>query len=156
MAKKILTIVAHDEDNNLENLLNYIKKTGNIGHSFSIVVDPEDKKYKKVFSWDGDGSDSIYEIDVKLEDEVKESKDNPTNDEKSIMKWAKNIADNYRTGNDVGIYGQLYDAAVDLGLYDEHWHEIDKRYQYASNEDFSDWKRIYFILIGKSKGESWK
>lgn len=54
---KTITVTCRDSDNTLEELLQYIKKIGNTGHSFSIVVD-EDKK----FYWDGDGSDAIFEI----------------------------------------------------------------------------------------------
>lgn len=58
-AKKIIVVECCDQDNNLENLLNYIKKNGNGGHSFTIVVDPDMKESTKRFSWDGDGSDRI-------------------------------------------------------------------------------------------------
>ena len=48
----------------LAKLLTYIKRTGNIGHSFDIVVDPDNKEHKMSFGWDGDGSDSISSIKV--------------------------------------------------------------------------------------------
>ena len=64
---KTITITCKDGDNNLEDLLNYIKSNGNIGHSFNIVVDPDDKERRKEFGWDGDGSDSIRDIKVKQE-----------------------------------------------------------------------------------------
>lgn len=58
-----ITVVARDEYGKLAELLNYIKKIGNGGHSFSIIVDPDgDDKAK--FDWDGDGSDAIKEIKV--------------------------------------------------------------------------------------------
>lgn len=60
---KTITITCRDQDNELENMLNHIKKTGNCGHSFSILVDPDDKEAKK-FHWDGDGNDYIQEIKV--------------------------------------------------------------------------------------------
>ena len=59
-----IQIEANDEDGKLSDLLNYIKHVGNIGHSFSIVVDPGDREHEKRFSWDGDGSDRINEIQV--------------------------------------------------------------------------------------------
>lgn len=62
---KVITITCQDLDNSLEDLLNHIKDSGNIGHSFSIIVDPDNREYKKEFGWDGDGSDRIYSIDVK-------------------------------------------------------------------------------------------
>ena len=61
---KIITIECNDYDNELENLLNYIKSNGNTGHSFDIIVDPDDKERRKVFNWDGDGSDSIRNIKI--------------------------------------------------------------------------------------------
>jgi len=59
-----IVIEANDGDSKLSDLLNYIKHVGNIGHSFSIVVDPGDREHEKRFSWDGDGSDHINEIRV--------------------------------------------------------------------------------------------
>ena len=61
---KVITITCNDYENNLEELLNYIKSTGNIGHSFEVVVDPDNKDYKKSFGWDGDGGDSISDIKI--------------------------------------------------------------------------------------------
>ena len=46
-------------------MLNYIKSLGNVGHTFSIVVDPDSKEGKKTFEWDGDGNDKIYYIKFK-------------------------------------------------------------------------------------------
>lgn len=46
-------------------LLNYIKELGNIGHSFTVVVDPGNTDHEKKFEWDGDGADHISNI-VKL------------------------------------------------------------------------------------------
>ena len=50
---------------NLEKLLTCIKKTGNKGHSFTIVVDPDlsqENGGNQKFGWDGDGADRIIEI----------------------------------------------------------------------------------------------
>lgn len=51
-----------DKGGNLKNLLEYIKKIGNKGHSFGIDVDKDNSDYKSYFSWDGDGSDYIESI----------------------------------------------------------------------------------------------
>ena len=56
---KEITITCRDLDNTLEELIKYIKSIGNGGHTFIIDVDG------KKFEWDGDGSDSIFEIKVK-------------------------------------------------------------------------------------------
>lgn len=53
----------------LEKLLTYVKQTGGIGHSFSIVVDPDDSEYRKTFGFDGDGPDRIIDIKTKKIDE---------------------------------------------------------------------------------------
>ena len=57
-----IIVLTRDRDSNLFNLLNHIKSLGNIGHSFTIVVDPDNKE-GKTFSWDGDGSDFIKSIE---------------------------------------------------------------------------------------------
>ena len=57
-----ITITCRDQDNSLKDLLAYIQKIGNIGHSFSIIVDPDDRKYIHKFGWDGDGGDYIKDI----------------------------------------------------------------------------------------------
>jgi hypothetical protein len=59
---QIITLKVRDNENRLKDLLEYIKGIGNIGHSFSIIVDPDDSDYKKEFFWDGDGSDYIKDI----------------------------------------------------------------------------------------------
>jgi hypothetical protein len=48
----------------LEPLLDHIKKTGAIGHTFDIVVDPDNSDYRKRFGFDGDGPDRIHDIKV--------------------------------------------------------------------------------------------
>lgn len=60
---KTITIICRDNEDSLENLLQYIRKSGNIGHSFSIIVDPKSDG-EKSFGWDGDGSDYIKDIKV--------------------------------------------------------------------------------------------
>lgn len=62
-------IVARDIDGNLQKLLEHIKKIGNIGHSFSIIVDPANKDYTLNTGWDGDGSDHIKDVKVEEIDE---------------------------------------------------------------------------------------
>jgi hypothetical protein len=62
----IYEISCRDYDNALKNLLECIKAIGNTGHSFSIIVDPEEKEGLKdrTFYWDGDGADHIKEIKI--------------------------------------------------------------------------------------------
>lgn len=54
-------IDCNDQDHNLFELIKYIAKIGNTGHSFSITVDPG-ADTEKSFGWDGDGSDSIRAV----------------------------------------------------------------------------------------------
>lgn len=46
----------------LSKIINNIKSRGNTGHSYSIVLDPDDKNPGE-FGWDGDGSDRIDKIE---------------------------------------------------------------------------------------------
>lgn len=59
---KTYVIKCVDGSNSLLELLKYIKANGNGGHSFKIVVDPNNKEEEKIFFWDGDGPDRITEI----------------------------------------------------------------------------------------------
>jgi len=58
----IIEVECNDTEGELARLLTYIQSTGNIGHSFEIVVDPDNSQYKMTFGWDGDGSDRIRQI----------------------------------------------------------------------------------------------
>lgn len=57
-----IVVTYRDDENDLEELLNYIKSNGNGGHSFEIVVDPDMKENKKTFYWDGDGICFIKDV----------------------------------------------------------------------------------------------
>jgi hypothetical protein len=65
--QKTIVVKCNDQDDTLEDLLNYIKTNGNTGHSFSIVVDPKSPSMK-TFGWDGDGSDSIKSINTSFKE----------------------------------------------------------------------------------------
>jgi hypothetical protein len=56
---KTIVLECRDEEDNLEKLLDYIKRTAAIGHSFVVEVDPEDREFRRRFSIDGDGADKI-------------------------------------------------------------------------------------------------
>lgn len=60
---KIITIECVDCEDSLEEIINEIKNRGNVGHSFSIVIDPDDRN-RKTLGWDGDGGDYIGDIKV--------------------------------------------------------------------------------------------
>ena len=57
-------VIKYDGDFDLAGLLLYINKIGAVGHSFSIVVDPDDKENEKKFGFDGDGSDRIHSVEI--------------------------------------------------------------------------------------------
>lgn len=84
---KVIKVECRDVEDNLKNLLEYLKQIGNGGHSFEIVVDPDSKDHRKKFFWDGDGSDRIFDISVEKDSEFSDS--NPPEDSQARIKWAK-------------------------------------------------------------------
>ena len=61
---KRVVMYIKDRDNTIEELLKYIKKLTDDGHSFTVDVDINDKEYQKHFCIDGDGSDRIRDLTV--------------------------------------------------------------------------------------------
>jgi ADP-ribose pyrophosphatase YjhB (NUDIX family) len=59
-----MTIDLDDDENQLARLLAYIKENSEVGHSFDVVVDPDDPELAKKFYIDGDGAFRIREIAV--------------------------------------------------------------------------------------------
>lgn len=57
-----IVVNVRDLENSLLRLIDYIQKTAGPGHSFDVVVDPEDSEYKKSFFIDGDGDFFIKDI----------------------------------------------------------------------------------------------
>ena len=51
-----LTVSVRGDDGGLRKLLAYIRDTAGIGHSFDVVVDPDDSEHRKRFDIDGDGA----------------------------------------------------------------------------------------------------
>lgn len=80
-------------------LLKYIQKVAQMGHSFDVVVDPDNKEYDKKFPVDGDGADKIRQIGVFKIEEEKESMANDENDKdfqeyyKKMLKGNKNLTE---------------------------------------------------------------
>lgn len=63
-----IKIVARNPEGTLVKLLDHIAASGNTGHSFSILVDPDLPKAdggQVLFGWDGDGPDMIKSISSK-------------------------------------------------------------------------------------------
>lgn len=61
---KTITIYLDDDDGHLEEILNAIKDQSGTGHCLSVMLD-NGKEKNQNFQFDGDGSDRIYEIEVK-------------------------------------------------------------------------------------------
>lgn len=57
-----IVIELDDADGNLAKLLAHIKETAAVGHSFDVVVDPDDSEHRKRFFFDGDGAFKIRRI----------------------------------------------------------------------------------------------
>lgn len=51
-----LTVSVRGDDGGLRKLLAHIRDTAGIGHSFEVVVDPDNSEYRKRFDIDGDGA----------------------------------------------------------------------------------------------------
>ena len=68
-SEKSLQLSISDSEGQINKLLSTIQHYTSIGHSFKVVVDPDDSEYERSFYIDGDGSDKIFDIEVILEDE---------------------------------------------------------------------------------------
>jgi len=55
-----IEIYCRDRENSLVKILSAIAGKGNVGHSFEIIIDPDNQPIK--IGWDGDGSDYIKKI----------------------------------------------------------------------------------------------
>ena len=58
----VLEIKLRDPDNQLIQLIEYIRVCAGPGHSFDVVVDPDSSEGRKSFFMDGDGSFFIRQI----------------------------------------------------------------------------------------------
>lgn len=70
--EKHYVLTVRDESDEIYNLLKCISDVSRMGHSFNVVVDPNNDKYESKFYIDGDGTDKIYDITV---EEYKEESD---------------------------------------------------------------------------------
>ncbi len=72
--EKRIIITCRDAEKSIENLIRAIQGTANPGHSFPVVIDPDDSGYRQEFFIDGDGSDYIG--DITIEEYKEEIEDN--------------------------------------------------------------------------------
>jgi len=61
--KTEIKIEVRDPENQLIQLIDYIRKISGPGHSFEVIVDPDDSELKKSFFIDGDGAFFISKIE---------------------------------------------------------------------------------------------
>jgi len=50
-----IEIRLRDPDDQLLNLLKHLQVSANVGHSFNVIVDPDNKEHRGEFGIDGDG-----------------------------------------------------------------------------------------------------
>ena len=57
-------VTCRDQDETLKQIIECIMHCGNMGHTFSVIVDPDEKEglAERKFEWDGDGSDYIKDV----------------------------------------------------------------------------------------------
>lgn len=63
---KTITMQVNDPDNNIESMLEYIGGMAKSGHSFQVLVDPQNKG-EQSFYVDGDGPDHIEKMEVETD-----------------------------------------------------------------------------------------
>ena len=56
--------VKGDALGSLLRLLRHCQAMGSMGHSFSIVADPDNSEYHSKFGFDGDGADKLEDIEA--------------------------------------------------------------------------------------------
>lgn len=70
---KTISIETTDYENTLEDLIEYIKKISEYGHTFDVIVDPGNKEFEQTFEIDGDGAFRINTIKSNI---INTNKDN--------------------------------------------------------------------------------
>jgi hypothetical protein len=63
-----------DDDNSLAKMLAHIKRASGIGHSFTVIVDPDTREYTRKFGIDGDGAFRIHSISPEIKNDEFEEK----------------------------------------------------------------------------------
>lgn len=57
-----IEVLVRDDEDQLVKMIEYIRSTAGIGHSFEVIVDPDTRDYTKKFYFDGDGAFFIKEV----------------------------------------------------------------------------------------------
>ncbi len=61
---QLVEVEVRDPDNVFIEMLRYIGGAANVGHSFDVIVDPDDPEGREKFFIDGDGSFYLKKIKV--------------------------------------------------------------------------------------------
>lgn len=80
--KEKVEMVICDKENQIKDLLTKIAYLSNIGHSFYVIVDPDDPEFKEKYGIDGDGWDKIREI--RIDGEKYKTKEDNKKEKKEI------------------------------------------------------------------------
>ena len=64
LENKKVSMTIRDNEQQIQGLLEVIESYTQMGHSFSVVVDPDNSDYEKKFYIDGDGSDRLDDLQI--------------------------------------------------------------------------------------------
>jgi len=72
----IYEVTCRDSEGELKKIIECIGDCGNIGHGFTVIVDPDESEglAQRKFYWDGDGADYLHSVKT-IQTPVKESLD---------------------------------------------------------------------------------
>jgi len=88
----VIQIELRDPDNQLVKMIDYIMHTANVGHSFEVVVDPEDRETRKSFDIDGDGPFYINKVSLNsVKVQIKDDKLQENKTTKTLRNFFKTV-----------------------------------------------------------------
>lgn len=88
----VIQIELRDPDNQLVKMIDHIMHAANIGHSFEVVVDPQDREYRKSFFMDGDGPFYIKKVMLNsMKVEIKDDKLQEDSRTSTLRKFFKTV-----------------------------------------------------------------
>lgn len=121
LSNKIITFeVRSDYDGDIENLINTIKDNSASGHSFEVVVDPNNPDYEKRFHIDGDGGTTIMNVKIESIENEKEDIDESVflidPDDDNLQSKIKTIKSNSTIFNPTSDTIKIKDDGDDLNM----------------------------------------
>lgn len=88
---KTITVEVNDSENQLVSMLEDIQKSAGVGHSFTVVVDP-DEEGGRSYGIDGDGDFKIVDIKVSEDvEEVEEAEEEVEEEKEASVKKAEKL-----------------------------------------------------------------